>query len=321
MPIISKSTYKPPLFFSNGHTQSIFPTLFRKVAGINYKRERINTPDDDFLDLDWSTVRSNHVGIISHGLEGNSMRHYVLGMAKILNKNGYDAIGWNFRSCSGEPNKKIYSYHSGASNDLHTVVSHVISKNIYTEIILIGFSMGGNVTLKYLGEQGEKINAKIKKAITFSVPTDLKSSAIKMAKLSNKIYMKRFLKMLHEKIKQKMEIMPGQIDDKGYEKIKNFKDFDDRYTAPLNGFKDAEDYWKKSSCKQFLHNIVIPTLLVNAENDPILANECYPIDEAKKNPNLFLEIPKSGGHVGFISFNNDGYWSELRTILFINELK
>jgi predicted alpha/beta-fold hydrolase len=125
--------------------------------------------------------------------------------------------------------------------------------------------------------------------------------------------------MLHEKIEAKMSMMPGKISDEGYDRIKTFRDFDERYTAPIHGFRDAEDYWRQSSCKQFLPNLPIPSLLVNARNDPFLAEPCYPVEEARAIPNFFLEMPKSGGHVGFISFNKRGeYWFESRVVSFLS---
>jgi len=178
--------------------------------------------------------------------------------------------------------------------------------------------MGGNMTLKYIGERTTNLGSFIKKAVAISVPCDLVSGAAQMAAPSNTIYMIRFLRSLHQKIRIKMNMMPGKINDAGYFEIKTFKQFDDRYTAPLHGFKDAEDYYRKASCKQFLRDIKIPTLLINAQNDPFLAQPCYPIDEANKNPHLFLEMPKSGGHVGFVDFNPEGeYWSERRALEFI----
>ena len=133
--------------------------------------------------------------------------------------------------------------------------------------------------------------------------------------------MKRFTRMLHEKIRAKMQIMPDRLNDEGYNEIKTFKDFDDRYTAPLHGFRDAEDYYRRASSKQLIHKIIIPTLLVNAQNDPFLAGACYPIQEAEANPNFFLEMPKSGGHVAFISFNKrKEYWFESRAVSFLNSL-
>jgi len=319
MPIIAKSSYVSPLGFNNGHIQTFFPTLFRKVQGVRYERERIWTVDDDFLDLDWSKTGSEKLAIISHGLEGNSERWYVLGMIKAINRGGWDGLAWNMRGCSGEPNKKLRFYHSGASDDLSAVIEHVLSLETYSLIGLVGFSLGGNITLKYLGERGGQVDSVIAKAVTCSIPCDLASGAAQMAKLSNRIYMKRFTRMLHDKIRAKMRMMPNEIDDEGYDQIKTFKEFDDRYTAPMHGFKDANEYYRRASCKQFLPNIPIPTLLVNAKNDPFLAKPCYPVEEAKANPKFFLEMPESGGHVGFISFNKEKeYWFESRAVSFLN---
>ena len=321
MPILAKSSYIPPPGFSNGHIQTVFPYLFRKVRGVKYKRERIWTPDEDFLDLDWSTVGASKVAIVSHGLEGNSERWYVLGVVRALNHSGWDALAWNMRGCSGEPNKTIRSYHSGITEDLEAVVEKVIKGGKYNAIGLVGFSLGGNLTLKYLGERGSKINKAIIGAVTCSVPCDLASGAEEMANPSNKIYMKRFAQMLHEKIKAKMRIMPERISDEGYNLIKTFRQFDDRYTAPLHGFKDAEDYYNRASCKQFIPKISIPALLVNAKNDPFLSERCYPLQEAEANMNFFLEMPSSGGHVGFIAFNKrKEYWFESRVVSFLNNL-
>ena len=319
MPVISQSSYIPPMGFSNGHIQTLFPYLFRKVTGVTYKRERIATEDDDFLDLDWSSMGASKVAIVSHGLEGNSERWYVLGMVRALNRSGWDVLAWNMRGCSGEPNKTVRSYHSGASEDLAAVVEHVTDGGRYHAIGLVGFSLGGNVTLKYLGERGSQTNKAITGAVTCSVPCDLASGAEEMAKPSNRIYMKRFTRMLHEKIKAKMRLMPERISDEGYNRIQTFRQFDDRYTAPLHGFRDADDYYNRASSIQFIHKITIPTLLVNAKNDPFLPQPCYPLREAEANPNFFLEMPKSGGHVGFIAFNKrKEYWFESRVVEFLS---
>ncbi|HSQ85679.1 MAG TPA: alpha/beta fold hydrolase [Desulfobacterales bacterium] len=317
MPLISNSDYKPLFIISNAHFQTICPTLFRKVKGVNYVRERIFTPDCDFIDLDWSTVGAERAVIVSHGLEGHSRRSYVLGMIKAFNTRGWDGIAFNFRGCSGEPNRLLRSYHCGATDDLHTVVSHVIKKKSYSCISLVGFSVGGNLTLMYLGEKKYPLFDLIKSAAAVSVPCDLESSSRKLAKRSNMIYMKRFLKMFHNKIRIKMRMMPGEINDAGYHSIKTFEAFDNRYTAPIHGFLSAKDYWSKCSCKQYLENINIPSLLIIALNDPFLGKDCYPVDEAKKNPYIFLEMPKSGGHVGFVDFKSHGeYWHETRIASF-----
>ena len=288
---------------------------------VDYHRERIDTPDGDFLDLDWAKRCSPRVAVIAHGLEGNSKRHYILGMVHALTNRGWDAVAWNARGCSGEPNRVLRFTHSGATEDLQTVICHVASTGGYSQIALIGFSLGGNLTLKYLGERGCDLDPRIKAAVAISVPCDLQSSSIQLGRPVNRIYMRYFLTSLHGKIRAMMKLLPGRIDDRGYEHLRTFKDFDDRYTAPIHGFKDAEDYWRKCSCKPFLRHIGIPALLVNARNDPFLAEPCYPVEEAKENPNVYLEMPSSGGHVGFIGFNSDGeYWSETRAVPFLNEM-
>jgi uncharacterized protein len=320
MPIIPKSSYRAPILFTNPHVQTVFPTLFRKVTGVSYRRERIDTPDGDFLDLDWSNIGSKRLAILLHGLEGNSTRTYILGMVKALNNGGWDAVAVNFRGCSGEPNRKLRFYHMGETGDLETVVSHVVGLGSYEELSLLGFSLGGNVILKYLGERGQDVNAMFKKAVVFSVPCDLTSSSRKLDHPANRLYMRRFLRMLHEKIRMKMEILPASINDRGYERIKNFEDFDDAYTAPIFGFKNAEDYWTRGSSKPFLSKISIPTLLINSADDPFLAEPCYPVEEASKSKCLFLEMPVHGGHVGFVTLNNrNQYWSEGRAVSFLDE--
>ena len=319
MPVINGSTYVPPWFLANGHLQTLLPTMIRRVRGVAYQRERITMPDNDFLDLDWARAGSRKLAVLAHGLEGDSKGHYILGMVKALVKRGWDAVAWNARGCSGEPNRVLRFTHSGATEDLQTVVTHVSSTGNYSEIAFFGFSLGGNLTLKYVGERGRELDRRIKAAVAFSVPCDLQSALLKLAQPANRIYMNRFLVTLRTKVRAMMRIAPGKIDDRGYEQMRTFKDFDDRYTAPIHGFVDAEDYWRKCSCKPYLKNVQIPTLLVNARNDPFLADACYPIEEAEANPNLHLEVPASGGHVGFMSFDRDGeYWSETRAVSFLD---
>jgi len=320
MPIIVKSTYSPPRLFSNPHVQSVFPSVFRRVNGVCYRRERIETPDDDFVDLDWSKVGSNRVALVLHGLEGDSGRAYMRGMVRALNRRDWDAAALNFRGCSGECNRALRFYHSGDTRDIQTVLQHIIEQEDYAEIALVGFSLGGNVILKYLGEQGARLNSLVKKAVVFSAPCDLASGALELSRLSNRFYLRRFLRMLRAKIRMKMQLMPGRITDQGYTDIRTFKDFDDRYTSPIYGFAGAEDYWAKGSSKPGIPRITIPTLLVNAADDPFLAKPCYPIDEARASASFFLEIPEHGGHVGFVAFGPGGeYWSEVRAVSFLNE--
>jgi len=320
MPIIETSSYRAPFLCNNGHVQTIFPSLIRRPSDGFYQRERIDTPDDDFLDIDWSRTGGSKLAIISHGLEGDSHRHYMLGMSRMLNRHGWDAAAWNYRGCSGEMNRQLRMYHNGAIDDLECIVRHVTRTGSYETIALIGFSLGGNLTLVYLGHHGATLDARIRRAVVFSVPCDLRAGALELARRRNTFYMRQFLRSLHRKIKSKARQYPGMIHAEGFHRIKNFKDFDDRYTAPIHGFKDAEDYWRRCSSGQFIPAIRVPTLIVNALDDPFLAAACYPIQAASDSDAVFLEMPASGGHVGFVQCNRDKrYWSEVRAMEFLGQ--
>ncbi|MEN8119457.1 MAG: alpha/beta fold hydrolase [Bacteroidota bacterium] len=324
MPIIYNHSYKPPFLFRNYHMNTIFPALFRKIKKIDYQRMRISTPDDDFLDIDFSKADSNSLVIIIHGLEGNAGKPYMKGLVRSMNNADIDAVAINLRDCSGKPNRKYYSYHSGKTEDLETVIKFIIENYKYKKIYLAGFSLGGNLVLKYVGERGNKINPIIKAAIGISVPCDLKATAYNFLKKDNWLYQKRFILSLRKKALNKLKLFPEyQHLEKGIKKSKTFLEFDNLVTAAANGFKDAEDYWKQSSCKQFLTSIRIPTLLISALDDPFLPKECYPYEEAEQNPNFYFETPKYGGHVGFIN----GYplskelWSEKRVLEFFSDFQ
>lgn len=322
MPVLSSSTYRSPLLLRSGHLLTVYPSLARRLSPDLYRRERIITPDDDFLDLDWARIGSDSLAILSHGLEGSSHRPYMIGMARTLNRHGWDALAWNYRGCSGEINHRLRMYHNGSIDDLDVVVRHALAGGKYRTVALIGFSLGGNLTLVYLGTMAAVLDTRICCAVTFSVPCDLAAGARELALRRNRLYMRQFLVSLHGKIRKKMELMPGLIDDDGYEHIRNFKDFDDRYTAPMHGFTDAEDYWTRCSSGPFIPSITVPTLIVNALDDPFLVDGCYPLRQADKSRHVALETPRSGGHVGFVSFNGDGtYWSERRTMEFLEQAR
>jgi hypothetical protein len=318
--LIEESSFRAPFYLRNRHVQTILPALYRKLPHLSYSRERINTPDDDFLDLDWSRVGSDRLVILLHGLEGDSAGNYILGMALALNNAGWDTVSMNYRGCSGEPNRQLRFYHSGASNDLGVVIKHVLTGKQYKTIALVGFSLGGNILLKYLGEQGKDVDPAIAAAVAFSVPCDLEEASLHFERWSNKVYLNRFLVSLENKIRQKHAMHPGQIDISGIEKIKTFQQFDDRYTAPLHGFRDAHDYYTQCSSIFYIYEISIPTLLVNAANDPFLPTACYPVKQAKENRNLYLEIPSSGGHVGFMDKGlGSSFWSDERAVAFLGQ--
>jgi hypothetical protein len=312
------SSYQAPLLLRNGHAHTVYPHLKRSVPEVSYVRERLELDDGDFLDLDWSEVGSAKCVIVSHGLEGSSQGVYVRGMVRAFNRRGWDAVAWNFRGCSGEVNRNFRLYHSGATDDLGRVVA-AVSQHGYGRIALVGFSLGGNLTLKWLGELGSATPAWLAGAMAISVPCDLRASAEIMARPFNQPYMARFLGDLREKVRRKMAQFPGRLNDDGYETMRSFREFDDRYTAPIHGFLDAEDYWAKSSSRFFLESIRVPALLLNAQDDPFLTPECFPREVAAGSPWLHLETPERGGHVGFVGsgLREDEYYSERRALEFL----
>ncbi|MBT3584577.1 MAG: alpha/beta fold hydrolase [Halobacteriovoraceae bacterium] len=314
----------PPPLMANGHVQTIYPFIFRKIKELSYARSRINTADGDFLDLDCLDQDSKEVVILTHGLEGNSNSAYIKGMARHFSRRGSDVIAWNMRSCSGEMNRSHLFYHSANYNDLESVIQWARAKNQYKKIVLVSFSLGCNITAKYLGAMGHNIPAEIQACTLFSAPCCLDATVDSLKGPFGKVYLESFLVTMRKKIVAKSKIMelPGidPTDLANINNIKTFRDFDKKFTAPLAGFKDHREYWKEASCYQDLGNIRIPTLIVNAKNDPFLNGKCYPTLIAAKNPYLHLEIPESGGHLGFVAFNqHDRYWSEQRASQFVSK--
>ncbi|WP_420582664.1 YheT family hydrolase [Reichenbachiella sp.] len=249
MPIIHSSDYQRPKLLFNRHLETIIPGIIRQVKNLpSYERIRIDTPDQDFLDLDWYRSDSDRLLILSHGLEGDSHRPYIEGMVKKFHNEGWNVIAWNCRGCSGEMNNTARFYHSGATEDLDIVVNFALKQEI-PNITMGGFSLGGNLTLKYLGEA--KRNKNIKSAFAFSVPIDLKGVCHEIDKPHNFIYCNRFLKSLKIKGKAKNEKIPGSVDVDQLMKVENMYQFDNVVTAPLHGFDSADDYYAKCSARNF----------------------------------------------------------------------
>ncbi|MEM8895109.1 MAG: alpha/beta fold hydrolase [Bacteroidota bacterium] len=321
MPYIESSNYRGPKVLFNGHMQTVIPAGLRRVKGYpSLNRERINTWDNDFLDLDWARASNSKLVIISHGLEGNSTRPYMLGMIKAFCGSEYDILAWNYRGCSGEMNRAPRLYHSGATDDLSFVISHAINKG-YKDILLVGFSLGGNLTLKYLGEETTECHPEVKGGVVFSVPLDLHACSVQINRKENYIYSARFTRSLKRKVLDKSAQYPELLDASKLPQMKTVYDYDEHYTAPFHGFENAIDYYTKCSSKFFLPGIKVPTLVVNAANDPFLAGDCF-------NPRLFedldqvyFELPQDGGHCGFASYKDGGmFWSEKRALAFAQEI-
>ncbi|MEW7279583.1 alpha/beta fold hydrolase [Aquimarina sp. 2201CG1-2-11] len=320
MPIL-RSTFSPPYLFRNGHISTIYPNLLRKVRGVLQERERVELQDGDFIDLDWSyasTKESKKLAIIIHGLEGNGQRQYIIGLVKHLTANGWNCVAINLRNCSGEINRLYRSYYGGASEDLDLIVTHILKNHPYNHISLCGFSLGGNILLKYLGEN-RTIPSQIKSAVGVSVPCDLYNSLSEISKPHNYIYQQRFLKHLKAKLYERQAQFPEYLKKIDIKKCSSLIDIDNLYTSKAHGFKDAIDYYTQCSCKQFLYDIKTPTLILNAKNDSFLGVQCYPTIEAEKSKTLFLEVSEYGGHVGFYLPKNI-YYNEQRTLQFFEEV-
>lgn len=322
MPLLTQPAYRPPLWCRPAHINTIYPALLRQVKGVHYERERLDLPDGDFLDIDWAKsarLESRNLVIVLHGLEGSSDRAYVRGMARVFNQDGWDAVALNFRGCSGELNRLPRSYHIGETGDLGFLIDTVIQRDYYQRIVLVGFSLGGNVVLRYLGEQAGNLPAIVKGGVAVSVPCHLPSANIAIDHWENYFYRRRFLRTLNAKLLAKAARFPDQI--KVPEQFpRNFLEFDGYYTGPMHGFKSAEDYWQRNSSLDLLPQVACPVLIINAADDTFLSAACFPVAQAEASATLFLATPRWGGHVGFVTDSPQGiYYSEQLARIFTAE--
>jgi uncharacterized protein len=319
-----ESSFSPPVYLRSGHLQTLCGRLIQESPEPSYARERLSTPDGDFVDLDWLRCGASKVALLCHGLEGSSQSGYLKRMSLALFEHKWDVVALNYRGCGGEPNRLVRSYHSGFTDDVHLVVKTLLEgKQPYEKISLIGFSIGGNIVLKYLGESGNSLLHKIHSAVAFSVPCDLAESATVMERITRRLYLKQFLSIFDKKLLEKRALFPKDECLVPSRKIKNFFDYDTLFTAPLHGFSSAKEYWEAASSRRVLSSISCRTLLVNALDDPFYGPKSIPTEEAKNHSTLFLETPKNGGHVGFVTpdslKNWRAWWPLQRTMSFIME--
>jgi len=311
---IMSNKFKPAWWLSNPHLQTMWPTFLRsEIKGLEIKRERIELPDGDFIDCDWLGQDSNKpIIFLLHGLEGTIESPYVKGMMKILNANGWRALFINFRGCSGEPNRLPRAYHSGETDDVEFIIKTIKNREPDVGLGAIGFSLGGNVLLKWLGETGTA--NPLKAAAAVSVPFELAKSCYRMTQGFSRVYQKHFLRALKKKmlLKFKNKQAPFSIDK--LKALKTVKGFDDLVTATLHGFENADDYYAKSSSRQFLSSINIPTLLIQAADDPFMTKDLLPtVNELSGT--ITFELTEKGGHLGFVAGNSPWspeYWLEKR---------
>lgn len=318
MPLLT-STYTPPRrYLHNCHLQTVLPYL-RKL-NFSYERERLELPDGDFLDLDWLDKGSKTVAILAHGLEGDSSRAYVKGMAQRAAEAGWDVLAWNCRSCSGELNRKLRLYHHGEIEDIAAVIEHALRTKQYEQVYLVGFSMGGSIVMKYLGVHGKEVPEVIQRAVAISSPLDLKSSAEAIDRPWNWIYKSRLLPSLIQKVIAKAKLFPNVLPIERLNEVKSWISFDELFSSPMNGFSNAEELYYHASAKHFMGSIRIPTLLINAQNDPIVTAASSPKALFERHPFAYLENPRFGGHVGFPQRNTVYTWAECRAYEFMTAL-
>ncbi|MEP1033246.1 alpha/beta fold hydrolase [Ekhidna sp.] len=318
MPLIKSKYNRRPWYFFNGHFETIIPSLFYEVGGVNYERERLELPDGDFLDLDWVRGGNKRLIVLSHGLEGSADRHYIKRPAHYFSQKGWDILAWNNRSCSGEMNRLPRFYHHGATEDIAAVIDQGLAAK-YEEVILIGFSMGAGMQQKYLGERIP--DQRIIGAVSFSVPCNVQNSAEMLKIGANRIYENRFISKLKQKVLEKSEHVEMPVDLEVIKKVRSFKELDEAFTLKVHPeYKNANDFYTRITSDQFLPNIKIPLLIVNAINDPMLGDPCYPIELAQKSKNIYLEMPKKGGHVGFTIPGSSWSYMEFAADGFIDEV-
>ncbi len=325
-PKFTVAPYRPAWWLPGGHLQTLGGKYLRRSGPFPYKRERIDTPDGDFLDLDFSPDPDPEAPLVLllHGLEGFTQRPYMIQAAQALKARGMASVGLNFRSCSGEMNIRPRMYHSGGTEDVALVLRFLKGQWPNRPLGAIGFSLGGNVLLKLLGERDDGGRGLIDAAVGISVPYDLAAGAAYLEQgVLGWLYARYFLKQLMVKVKAKEGLLSPLLDLRKVYASTTLREFDDHATGPLHGFEDAADYYRQSSCGQFLHRIRVPTLLFHARNDPFLPPRAIPHEIVGENPYLFPAFARRGGHVGFLGGQIPGlptFWTEDEGTRFLREV-
>ena len=319
---ILDSGYRAPLWLPGGTLQTIYAYYRKLTPNLIYRRERWETPDNDFIDLDWIDSPSTEAGllVVFHGLEGCSRSHYALALMSAVRQHGWRGVVPHFRGCSGEPNRLARSYHSGDSDEIDWILRRLKERHPSAEIFALGVSLGGNMLLKWLGEQGENASTIIRRAVGVSVPVDLAAAACELDRGMKKlIYTQSFLRPLRKKVLGKITAHRLPLDPRQVRRASTFREFDNLYTAPVHGFKDAMDYWTRASSKAWLKDIVVPTLLINARNDPFLPASVLP-KHGEVSKAVTLHFPNHGGHGGFVSGRFPGSldWLPQQVFTFFN---
>jgi predicted alpha/beta-fold hydrolase len=323
---VPQRTYRPAWWIPGPHLRTLWGKFFRRKVPVPTRRERWETPDGDFVDLERLDPPSPDRPrlLLLHGLEGSQRSHYVGGLFAEARRRGWGMDLLVFRSCGEEPNRARRFYHSGETTDLAFVLDRILAATPDAPLLLAGVSLGGNVLLKFLGERGPSLPGAVRGAATISVPYDLGRGSRHISRGFSRVYERHFLRSLRRKAIAKLERYPDLVDRHAVAAVRSLYDFDDRVTAPVHGFASADDYYSRSSAIRFIEHITLPTLLLSAADDPFLPAEV--LDEvraiARHNPALTVEFVERGGHVGFVSGHlpwRPHYYAEWRICDFLSK--
>lgn len=320
--------YAPPAWLKNPHAQTIYASVLAPAPKVRFRREHWETPDADFIELDWMVARqgtNDAVGadapliILFHGLEGSSRSHYARTFMHAAAQRGWSGVVVHFRGCGGRPNRLARAYHSGDSDEMAWMLERF--RSAYPNpLCVVAVSLGGNVLLKWLGERGRTACSVIDAACAISAPMDLVAAGTALDRGFNRLYTWNFLRTLRRKTSAKLRVHPTSIDARAVARTRTLRGFDDLVTSQLHGFHDAMDYWTRSSSKPWLASIAVPTLVLNARDDPFLPGWALP-EAAAVSDSVTLEFPAHGGHVGFVSgrFPGSLQWLPQRVLRFFEQ--
>jgi predicted alpha/beta-fold hydrolase len=314
---VLQSGFSPPWWLKNPHLQTFWPVLFRRQPPLPHRTERLELPDGDFVDLCWTGPDQGPLVIVLHGLQGSIQSPYAVGILRTLAERGIRGVLMHFRGCSGQPNRLARGYHSGETEDLRFLISTLRQREPETPLAAVGYSLGGNVLLKYLGESGAETPLCVGAAV--SVPMVLRTASDRLGSGLSRIYDRYLLRGLLAGAKNKAALLEGAgLDVPAVLDCQSIREFDDRLTAPLHGFADAPDYYTQCSSRSFLDRIQRPTLILHAADDPFMRPDVVP-DATELSESVTLELSEGGGHVGFVS-GIGRYWLEERIPAFITPM-
>ncbi len=297
----SPSSFRPPWWLRRGNAQTLYAALALRGSRLRYRRERWETPDGDFILADWvdGPVDAPLVALF-HGLEGSSASHYARALMSAVRARGWRGVVPHFRGCGGEPNDLPRAYHSGDSREIDWILRRLAGVTGAGPLFAVGVSLGGNALLKSLGEAGDAACEFVRAAAAVSAPVDLTAAGDALGRGFNLLYARHFLGSLKRKAAAKLERFPGCVDGTAAARARTLREFDDAVTAPLHGFRDASDYWLRASAKPLMKHVRVPTLVINARDDPFLPGEHLPEPDSVSAA-VVLDFPAAGGHVGFVS--------------------